>query len=184
MQIERRAAAPGYKTLLVVVLLPLLSLGLASALYFSGWGERLSSRAQGELLPQGLQVELLGLDTQQLEAHWTILILAPDCSEACAGWLQQSAQVHRALGRELPRVQRWLLSDQPVLTPAPTDLPELRRYPLQALPAALQPFASTGQPLVVLADPFGNLVLAYGWENGGRALFKDLKRLLKLSQIG
>jgi hypothetical protein len=37
---------------------------------------------------------------------------------------------------------------------------------------------------VYLVDPFGNLVMSYAADAPARGLLEDLKRLLKLSQIG
>jgi hypothetical protein len=37
---------------------------------------------------------------------------------------------------------------------------------------------------VFIADPLGNVVLYYEFGQAGRAILDDLKRLLKVSQIG
>ena len=50
-----------------------------------------------------------------------------------------------------------------------------------AWPAGINP---EQQPRILLIDPFGNVMMHYGREHTGKQLLKDLKHLLKLSQIG
>ncbi len=175
---------PSLWPLAAVVAVPLGSLALAVALYLGGWGATLETRAEGRLLPAGLSVSLLGITPDRLQGHWALLVLAPECAELCRTRLEQSAQVQRALGRELPRLRRWLLTAAPTDYPQAQDLPPLSEGYLAEIPVPLQALVAASEPLILLADPLGNLVLAYGWEDGGRALLKDLKRLLRASHIG
>lgn len=181
---EALANTRGGRSALLILLLPLLSMGLATALYYSGWGQQLATRQQGQLLPAGLSVEVLGMTSEQLQGHWGVMVLAPQCRVECTQLLQQTEQLHRALGREIPRVRRWLLSTEAPEPVVLVDLPSLQWQPLQSLPQPLQPLTQAQGPLLLLVDPLGNLVLTYGLDEGVRPLLKDLKRLLKISQIG
>ena len=73
-----------------------------------------------------------------------------------------SADYDTKLSREYPQLQRYSL--------------ELGRYQKAA------PGIETPQLWIV--DPHGNLVLRYGAEVNGKDLLKDLRQLLKLSNIG
>jgi hypothetical protein len=48
-------------------------------------------------------------------------------------------------------------------------------------PAGVDPVQ---QPRILVVDPFGNIIMHYGSEHTGKEMLKDLKQLLKLSQIG
>jgi hypothetical protein len=94
------------------------------------------------------------------------------------------------LNKEMPRVQRVLLvspetrsgevpeiaNDDALVTSALTS------EVLQALTSAIGKPAEAG--VVVLIDPLGNLVLWYDAGFDPYKMVKDLKHLLKASQIG
>lgn len=130
-----------------------------------------------------------------LRGRWTYVILAPDgCGELCQRQLTETRQVRVSVNKDMPRVQRLLL-----LRAAPSEqtLQTLR----QAHPELQIALASDGvaPPLEVqvgaagvpadgahfaLVDPLGNLMMTYGPDVPMKGVLKDLRKLLKASQIG
>jgi hypothetical protein len=73
-------------------------------------------------------------------------------------------------------VHRALLTSPPV----PSDA-LVAKYP------GLRLLSGSGSPLaagIYIVDPLGNLVLHYPVDASGKSVLTDLKRLLKVSQIG
>ena len=170
---------------------------LATLMYYSGWGIPTGRVNHGELLLPTVPVAQLGLrdiQGQPLAEHfapaagnpaWMLLILAPRCDQRCVELLHTVRQVNIALGKDSNRLSRAFWSPQP---PAGLDLatlyPQLLR--LQAMPApALWPGKVEPSTLqIYVVDPHGNLVLRYDRQEKGKGMLDDLKRLLRLSQIG
>jgi len=105
--------------------------------------------------------------------------------------------VNIALGKEAKRVSRLMVSvlDEADLEAIITEYPELQLHKVEAV--ALQNFhaavVANGlelssldvQPwLVWVVDPLGNIILQYTKNNDGYDMIDDLKRVLKLSNIG
>lgn len=133
--------------------------------------------AAGEALPSG----------QLFERKWTFLQVAPTgCEAACIESLEETRQIRALLHRRATRVQRVLLT--PAKEPAPqlAAQPDLQIYrgELNALRKTLASKGAMTAGTVYLIDPLGNWMLYYPPAGDGEGLFKDIKRLLKLSHIG
>ncbi len=161
--------------LLAVVGIPLLTLLLASVSYVTGIGAPSQRIHQGVLLPPGLHVDLLGntVDggrSQGYEHRWLLYLDRAGCAAACDAVAAGLKQVQLALGRDRERVLVKVLGTGRPLD-SPLDHWRDAHYP--------------GQPLVLLADPLGNLVLAYAiTPQLEQRVLQDLKRLLRASKIG
>lgn len=125
---------------------------------------------------------------------WTLVVVAGhDCGDACERALYLSRQVNIALGKDAERVQRTLILADEEMSAALDDLLETG-YPQLAVrvpgsETALDVFrrvAGTSDlaGYVFVADPNGNLMLYYTPSNDGEQMLKDLKHLLRLSNIG
>jgi hypothetical protein len=157
----------------------------------------------GELVTPARPVQLRGLatfthdplDERLLQGHWTLVILGHDPRDArCRESLYITRQVRTALEKDQSRIQRLL-----VLTKWP---PAAVRAELARIdPALVVATASAGslarireelapgtdeavQGFVYLVDPLGNLMMRYPEGADGKRMLKDLRRLLKVSQIG
>ncbi|XKH02250.1 hypothetical protein LG325_05565 [Marinobacter nauticus] len=172
---------------------------VASIMYVTGWLNPSGQTNHGALIQPPVPVQELNLETadgtpfsdrfgvEQADPQWHMLVLAQECDSRCERLLYLARQVNIALGKNAPRVSRsaWLGS-------VPADLagswPEEYRLMerLQRSGAGTWPQAinAAGQPGIFLIDPFGNVMMRYGPEHTGKQLLKDLKHLLKLSQIG
>ena len=127
----------------------------------------------------------------QIRGRWLLLqAAAGDCGPECADTLHKTHQGWLMLNKEMPRVKRLLLVE-PSSGAAESHAVKGDDALLIAGsdPAMMRELAAAlGKPLtdgmVVLLDPLGNLVL---WYDGGfdpYKMVKDLKHLLKASQIG
>lgn len=133
---------------------------------------------------------------------WTMLYFASaECGGACEQALYKMRQVHLAQGRERDRLQRILIvtdarardwlnytlkeyRDMTVLTGSPQNLTALMQ---QFTPAADVNARAATAPLtdgIYILDPLDNYMLRYRSDADPSGMRKDLKNLLKLSQIG
>ena len=129
----------------------------------------------------------------EIKGRWTLVQITSgnSCSDICRETAHKSGQLRLMLNKELTRVRRILL----VHNPADTDsLPALIQGDPTLLVAGLSgPLRqhlqdAVGKPLqegmLLLLDPFANLMMWYepGFDPYG--VLRDLQRLLKVSQIG
>jgi cytochrome oxidase Cu insertion factor (SCO1/SenC/PrrC family) len=146
----------------------------------------------GELIKQ-VEVQLGGtaLDgqawhTDSLKGKWVMAYVGSGaCPKTCEDLLYFMRQTRTAQGKEMDRIERlWVLTD--AIAPAAT-LQQAHaglRY-LQATGAAGTPFpgSETGQHLYMI-DPLGHLMMRWPPNPDPRRMIKDIKQLLKASQIG
>ncbi len=141
---------------------------------------------------------LATIDGQRFEAgfgrKWTFVLFAgEDCTELCRNNLYYMRQIRTLLGRDNQRLQNVLF------IAAPLD-DEMRNF-LHDYPrlAVIENFRDTNllaqfeldgtetvgsAPRIYLVDPDQNLMMHYPAENEHARILEDLKKLMKLSQIG
>lgn len=174
---------------------------VATAMYYTGWLNPGGHTNQGELLQPPLAVTelaLLGADGRPLaerfapqaaEAKWLLLVVADSCDGPCEQLLYLARQVNIALGKNANRVAgaAWLGQvPEPLAQRWPDEYRAIERLTVlpDAAPAWPQRLAPAEAPNLWLVDPLGNVMMRYDLSHGGEAMLKDLKHLLKLSQIG
>lgn len=126
--------------------------------------------------------------------EWAMLILSgPECDDHCEQLLYLSRQVHRGLGKDSGRVNRFLLVGGSRISASfrerlKSDYPEMevRYYQPGALEQVFEGVVES--PLagdyVFLMDPNGNIMMYYTHDLAGKPMLSDLKHLLKISGIG
>lgn len=126
-----------------------------------------------------------------LRGRWSYIYLAGrDCDTLCQQKLYQIRQIRTLLNEKRQRVQRvYLAPDAAALQAAQAQLkpthPDLLFYALTgegADPAAF--FKSSDPQALYLTDPLGNWLMVYPAEAESTGILKDIKKLLRLSQIG
>lgn len=169
----------GRRQLAIILVMAVFSLGGSYALFFSaqggsGWG----TTNQGAFVQPLTTTEQLGWKTAEqapltTSGQWWLWTVADQCDDVCAGALQKLRAAHILLNREAKRVRRGLTTAESFVVPE--DQPDLVRIltPLQRV-----------QDGIYIVDPNGNLVFFYPIDINPKLLLKDLKRLLKVSQIG
>lgn len=129
----------------------------------------------------------------EIRGRWVMLQVAagPSCNDLCRQTAHKTAQIRLMLNKEIARVRRLLLLSgqadtsavQPLTAADPTLLVAGLAEPLQRrLQEAL------GMPLVdgmvLLMDPFANVMMWYDPGFDPYGALRDLQHLLKISRIG
>ncbi|MCW8329545.1 cytochrome oxidase [Photobacterium sp. SDRW27] len=177
-------------TLLLLLSAFLLPLVLAKLVLDLNWYQG-GVTNRGELLSTPLANEWLGQS-----GKWQLVYLMPDeCDELCAGALFNLRQIPLAVGAEQDRVSSVLLVTEPDWS---HFSPEVRKQ-VQGVEQTQVPnhvvsqlrTLEYGAEAIYIADPLGNVMMAYPLVKGkaailaqGKDVLRDLKRLLKVSKIG
>jgi hypothetical protein len=157
-----------------------------------------SGKSRGNLIqpPRALQIPVLHdaagkeFTAQQWLKKWSVVMVdSTGCTAPCQAQVHLLKQVHTSLNKDIKRVQRVLL--------VPTELDGetlnalQKQYPdlliLGGADAEAVKFAAefnVAGGSIYLVDPLGNLMMSYPANTDAKALFSDLKRLLKNSWAG
>lgn len=175
---------------------------LAFFMYFTDSMVPEGRNNKGTLILPTLALEKLDLQLQQagegdVEGKWELIVFG---SKACASvicqeMLHNTRQVNIALGREANRVVRRYINidgelDADTLAAFKTSYPRLHLSHTSYL--ALEVFLDkelgatqvVARSFVFIADPLGNVMMYYTPEKPGGDILDDLKKLLKVSNIG
>jgi hypothetical protein len=128
----------------------------------------------------------------EIKGRWVMVhVISDQCGDRCRETLHKTKQIRLMLNKEIPRVRRLALlgDDSAAAQFAPVlkdDETLLAAVTSEALSQKL--VAAVGKPLtedmVILVDPFGNAALWYDSGFDPYGMLKDLKHLLRASQIG
>lgn len=158
------------------------------------WTPGGKSSNYGELLPVRPLVGISGtladgspFDLARFRGKWVMVqIDSASCDAYCRTKLYYLRQVRTAQGREQDRIERlWLVQDQ-----APIDAALLMDHAgttvvrVGADARAQFPAGVRAEDHIYLVDPLGNLMLRFPKDPDPRNMIKDIKHLLKASQIG
>lgn len=189
---------------LIVFAVFLAPVGLAWALYFSGWRPT-STINHGTLVqparPLGQFVVLTPsgkrFSHDDMKGKWSLILIAPKrCDETCRRNVYSIRQIHTAQGKNQHRVERYLIHG--------ADMPQAERrqlagdYPnmhvLAASKQVLRNFSGwmgvgeAGNPFrgarIFVIDPLGNYMMYYPPGAEPKGMRKDLSRLLRVSHVG
>jgi len=175
-------------TLYAVFGVTAVPLMIAMLMYFNLWGVPDGRTNFGELLLPPAQLEQTqlvdhkGVSWSQEEAdkRWLVVYVTDQgCDQACKEATHLLRQINVAVGKEAHRVTRLLVSRQgEVNEQLQTDYPAL----IQLTSGSSELFKAG--PGIYLVDPLGNIMMYYGVNFVGKELLKDLKKLLRTSNIG
>lgn len=129
------------------------------------------------------------------EGRWTVVYIARDgCGETCRETLWSVRQIRLSLGRDMGRVQRVLLLPGEAADPGfyRDEHDDLRVLDLagEEADALLRQFELEGdgeageQGRLYIIDPLGNLMMYFPAGFDPDHFMDDMKRLLRVSQIG
>ncbi len=181
--------------LISVFLLPFIAGWLAFYVFEYDLGSKNYGTLVQPVRPMSLP-PLTDIKGESLDAgfwrKWTFVVLDKQgCGEACQQNLYYLRQLRTALGRDSDRLQNVL-----ILSAAPGDslMEFLDDYPLLKVitadnPEVFNDFALPGidpgaEPVLYLIDPLGNLMMSYPAQHDWSAVLSDMRRLLKVSQVG
>jgi hypothetical protein len=129
-------------------------------------------------------------DENTFNGRWSLVYFVPKvCDQNCQDMIYDLRQVHVALGKNAPRISRVVIHP---IDQVDTTLVEFidKNYDgvLQAkskpelITKVLETPSYTGS--LFLSDPMGGIMMHYPENLEGKKLLGDLKRLMKVSQIG
>lgn len=154
-----------------------------------------SHKNYGELLPSTPVLSAAGVwqdgapaGFEQTRGKWVLAYVAPTaCGEACEKSLYYMRQARILQDAERHRVELvWVLTEVGDVDAGLLQaVPELRVWqPADAAFNRQFPQEKPGENHIYLIDPLGNLVLRFPSPPDAKRMMKDLKLLLKASQIG
>ena len=127
---------------------------------------------------------------EAMRGRWSYVYLAgPACDAACADKLYQIRQIRTLLNEKRQRVQRVYLAPDPAALRAAQaqlagDHPDLRYFADTANADYRRFFGGSDAGALYLVDPLGNWLMVYAADAESRGVLKDIKKLLRVSQIG
>ncbi len=161
-----------------IMLIGFVTLGGSYAMfYFAKSGGSWGTTNHGEFVTPHTTTEQLGWQVAGNPQHWWLWMVTSGCDAACQDQVQKMQALHKLLNRDVDRLRRGYTGPQEA--PAP---PWMARYP--ALATVNVADRSAVEDGIYIIDPNGNLVLYYPLDVDPKPLLEDLKKLLKVSQIG
>jgi len=205
MSMNEKQNTQNKKIIIVLLFIFLAPLTYAVWLYNSGW-RPLATSNYGALITPARPLQAFTLETlagnpvklDDIRNKWAMIYLgSASCNQACKDSLYKMRQVHILQAKQQPRVQRIM-----ILTDL-TGLSGLKRLLAKEYPKMMvmkgteqqvknltkqfrvhEGEAVETQHRIYLMDPLGNLMMYYPENTDGSNLNKDLKKLLRKSQIG
>ena len=183
---EPRIRRRGRLQLVFLVMVAVVPMLLATSMYQLGFWVPEGRTYHGQLIATGQSRADLGVKAD--ERRWQLLVSAPSrCEADCQHLVYLARQVQIGLGRDAARASHALATSQALSVDYAEKLEreyaEIKRYPLEPV-RYWQTMPGLNEPQLWIVDPHGNLVLRYGAQVNGKDLLDDLRRLLKLSNIG
>ncbi len=184
-----------FVALILVFLLPFIGGWLA----FYVFDYRPGSKNYGELVQPVRAMTFPQLTAQngrllkpEFWNKWSFVILAKtECEKLCRDNLYYLRQMRIALGRDMDRVQNVLVLGQAVNDDLSQFLVEYPKLTVvgKAENSLFDAFKVAGikpgeAPVLYLIDPAGNLMMTYSAVNEPSSILSDMRRLLRISQIG
>lgn len=174
---------PDKLKLLLLLAILFFPVPLAWSMWYWKVGVPNESVVHGELMPQDSNIRYWPLSypnttgsamSQSQNQRWYLIFRCPAEDESCL-LRDQFWRMHRALGREAIRVQRWFLLPESQMHSAEVKFKGEQLAFLNNVP---EPF-DIKQYRVWLADPQGRVVISYGGTIIVDNVFDDLRHLLK-----
>lgn len=172
----------GRLMLALIVGLLALPFVIGAALYFGGWQpSRVSHHGHLITPPRQLSVQMLRSAPENGQKWVLARRVTGPCAEDCLARLDEMRRIHVALYKNMGRVSRAVLTDQP---DDPALLGLARSQPdLLLLTASPNELTDIADPLL-LVDPQGQLVITYPADASPQGVRADLDRLLKYAWNG
>ena len=145
------------------------------------------------------RAEMIGFDAfsteniKELTGHWLLVNVIPnqDCNTLCVDAIHKTKQLRLMLNKDLTRVRRMVLlfkDSNPELAKSwwLDDTRLLHIKPTQSLVNKLEKIrkGTVAEGILFLMDPLGNIMMQYESGFDPYEVKRDLKKLLRISQIG
>jgi cytochrome oxidase Cu insertion factor (SCO1/SenC/PrrC family) len=189
-------------TLILTFTIPLI---LAGLLFWYGTPFKGKTTNYGQLIQPTLAVAELApadasnqiLANKDILGKWILLTLSPtNCKKPCEASLYAIRQICKATGKEQTRLRQVVLtlkdhkSDAHLEALLKTEYPLTKQWVMDPAKyrtltgVAAQQELDAGQGSIYFIDPLGNIMMRYQPTANPSNIFKDLSKLLRISQIG
>jgi hypothetical protein len=180
---ELKASRIKLVTIILVAFVPIF-IAYAAFFYLPGWSPK-GTTNQGELIQPPIDGSTMSAELLEFE-NWVLIQPATaDCDDQCEQMLYLSRQVITGLGKDANRVSRAVLADGALSVGFMALLKD--EHPDVAVIKGTNKFypeTSTDGPILLLMDPNTNVMMFYAFDKAGKPMLKDLKHLMKISNIG
>jgi cytochrome oxidase Cu insertion factor (SCO1/SenC/PrrC family) len=181
------------RKLLLLMALMIAPIALSYLLFF--WGAPSGSVNYGELIEVKVLPDValrktdgVPFNISQLRGKWIMLVVDSGmCDESCRKKLYYMRQVRLMQKTEMDRIERvWLIDDDKI--PKSGIMKDFKgTVPINAKGSEILkviPAKISRHDHIYMIDPLGNLMMRFPKDVDPSRMAKDLKRLLKVSQIG
>ena len=176
------ASRKRFVALLLIAFVPMF-IAYAAFFHFPNWAPT-GTTNHGELVSPSVDGVTISSELADFDT-WVLIQPVDDlCGDECRKMLYLSRQVITGLGKDANRVQRVVLIS--------TETPDLVKHLNGEHPdvkvvfgvTTVKPVVANDGPLLLLMDPNHNVMMLYILEKAGKPMLRDLKHLLKISNIG
>lgn len=170
---------------------------LAMLMYFGSFAIPAGKTNKGELIVPTLSLSAFGLQAtsdglyEETQGKWLLIQTGNgECDLICKDMAHTARQVNILMAREQGRVARVFMApeEQTFRSALAEDYPELQYLQIDSKVQAALPDITNSEAnstwQLWISDPLGNVILHYDTTHSGYDLKDDLKKLLKLSNIG
>lgn len=176
------ASRKRFVALLLVAFVPMF-IAYAAFYHFPNWAPT-GTTNRGELISPSLDGAEMSTELATFNTWVLIQPVDGDCDEKCQKMLYLSRQVVTGLGKDANRVKRVVM-----MSP---DAPDLMEHLKGEHPdvkvvsgvTTVEPIMALDGPVLLLMDPNHNVMMLYSLDTAGKPMLRDLKHLLKISNIG
>ena len=128
---------------------------------------------------------------KELTYKWRLIsFVGKNCDTACNARLYDVRQIHKSLGKNQHRVLRVIVHIEDASDELTNHIKQ--EYPNalnmfgdeKAISSALGESAQIRENEIYIMDPVGNVMMRFTQDQSKKDFLKDLKKLLKVSQIG
>ena len=176
------ASRKRFIALLLIAFVPMF-IAYATFFHFPDWAPT-GTTNQGELVTPSVDGTTMSEELANFSTWVLIQPIEGGCGDQCRQMLYLSRQVVTGLGKDANRVQRVVLIS--------TDTAELMEHLGVEHPdvkvvtgmTTIKRVATGDGPVLLLMDPNHNVMMLYSLDKAGKPMLRDLKHLLKISNIG
>lgn len=122
---------------------------------------------------------------------WSMVYIAGNCEATCKEKLHNIRQLHVSLYKEIPRMQRVLITTSQDVTQLKQDYPDMLilNQPTTEISALSDQFnvnneSSMTADRIYLVDPLGHFMMSYAPATDPALMRKDITRLMRYSWAG
>jgi cytochrome oxidase Cu insertion factor (SCO1/SenC/PrrC family) len=192
------------KNQIVVIFMALIFVApllIVMLMYRYNWHPK--SYSYGELIKPIVNIDVSDLfentknkskETQAIglmQDKWSLVYLTDECTSVCESRLYDLRQIHVSFDKDIPRVQRILITSDKNISKIHEKYPDLiiLNKPLEdVIKLSLQfdtpSYKAMNSDNVYVVDPMSNLMMLYSNKTKPQEIRKDIVRLLKYSWAG